>query len=124
MYLFGFKPSSFNLLISLWKTTSGSRVESIQLAYWISQKQKYLDSNHKVSTVLQEEFTVKPDDSGLVWLRNVSEYHIAHFHEESILPWSSGIVYQWHNICSFFSHIYQVPTASSGKFNSIQNSGL
>lgn len=67
-----------------------------------------LNCDHKVSSILNEHRGVQTQDSGLIWLGNVSEDNVDHRHEHSILLWVTGILDNWDNICALLGHVYKV----------------
>ena len=81
-----------------------------------------LDSDHENSTVLKEVFTVHGNDSGLVWLSNVSKYKVNHFFdEESVVHGFTSVFNDRDNVGSLFGHVDEVSTATGGELDSIES---
>lgn len=71
-----------------------------------------LDSYHEVSSVLDEEGCVEPKNTCLIWLGDISEDDVDHWHEHSVLLWMSGILDDWDDISSLLGHVDQVSSRS------------
>lgn len=61
------------------------------------------------------------DDSSLIWLSNVSEDNVDHTDQESVVLGFSGIVDDWDDVGSLFSHVDQISSDSVGEFDSVHN---
>jgi len=63
------------------------------------------DGDDEMSSVLYEVSSVKSENTGLIWLSDISEDDINHRHEHSIFLWMSSILNDWDNVGSLFGHV-------------------
>jgi len=71
-----------------------------------------LNGKDEVASVLDEHGCVHAENTGLIWLSNISENHVAHRHQHSVLLGVSSILNNGDDIGSLFSHVDEV-TADS-----------
>ena len=78
-----------------------------------------LDGNDEMPSVLDELSGIKSKDTSLIWLGDISEDHINHWHEHPVLLRMSSILDDWDDVGSLFGHVDEVSTGSLGELNSV-----
>ncbi len=118
MYLLGVRPSSLRRWPSLLKTTSGARVESMQLA-WVSRE--YLDGDHPLASVLEEVLAVDAHDAGLVRLSDVCEDEVDHLDEVSIVLRLAGVHDDGDHVGASLGHVQQFSAAAGRELDGVED---
>ena len=116
---FGVKLYSFILFTYAITRNYLTSKHNIRFVCWINAT--CFQGNQKMASVLQVQMTILCYDSGLVGLCNISEDHINHPNQKSVIQGHTGIVNDWNDICSFFCHAYQITTNSVRKLNCVNN---
>lgn len=78
-----------------------------------------LNSDDEVTSVLDEHAGVQTKNTGLIWLGDISENHITHGHEHSVLLGVSGVLDNRDDICSLLSHVDQVTSDTLREFDGV-----
>ena len=82
-----------------------------------------LDGNDEMASVLHEVGGVETEDSSLIWLGDISEDNVNHWHEHSVFLWMSSVLNNWNDIGSLLGHVDQVSAGSLGELNSVHATG-
>jgi len=64
-----------------------------------------LDGNDEVTSVFDEVSRVQTENTGLIWLGDISENNVHHWHEHPVFLWMSGVLNDWDDVGSLFSHV-------------------
>ena len=78
-----------------------------------------LDGNDEVASVLNEHSGIQTEDTGLIGLGDVSEDHINHGYEHSVLLGVSGVLNNGDNVGSLLGHVDEVTAGSLGELDSV-----
>lgn len=78
-----------------------------------------LDGDNEVASVLDEHASVKAENTGLIGLGNISEDHIDHRYEHSVLLGVSGVFNDGNDVGSLLCHVHEVTAGSLREFNCI-----
>ena len=78
-----------------------------------------LQWNKEFSTVLKIHVAVLSNNSGLIWLGNVSENDVNHTDQESVVLWLSGIMDNGNDVGSLLSHVDQISSNSVWELNCV-----
>ena len=78
-----------------------------------------LDGNDEMASVLDELSGVESKDTSLIWLGDISEDDINHWHEHPVLLRMSSVLDDWDDVGSLLGHVHEVSSGSLGELNSV-----
>lgn len=81
-----------------------------------------LDGNDKVASVLDELGGVETENTSLIWLGNICEDNVDHWHKHSIFLWMSGVLDDWNDVGSLLGHVDEVSAGSLGELDGVDAS--
>lgn len=81
-----------------------------------------LDGNHEMTAVLYELGGVEAKNTGLIWLCDIGEDDVDHWHEHSVLLGMSGILDDGDDVGPLLGHVHEVSTGTLGELNGVDAS--